>query len=231
MSRLFCLIVSVFVLLQGSSAFANGFPLSYPSRPAENQPPLFMLQKGLVVLDPGHGGKDVGTQSISKPRCQEKGLNLVTARQVRNFLQKLGYRVLMTRNDDTFVSLEKRAELANEWKPRVFVSIHYNAAPSAEAEGIEVFYYLSKEDKSRTLQSKKMAQAVLKQVIGETDAKSRGVKNGNYAVIRETKMPAILVEGGFVTNTDELKKLKDPTYIKKLAWGIAKGIDEYLKRN
>src|SRR5262245_5618010 len=84
-----------------------------------------LVQKFSIVLDPGHGGHDIGTQSISKPRYQEKSLNLVTARFVREYLQQLGYQVLMTREEDKFVSLDRRAQIANEHKPTLFVSIHY----------------------------------------------------------------------------------------------------------
>jgi N-acetylmuramoyl-L-alanine amidase len=193
------------------------------------KPPLLM-QKTLIILDPGHGGHDVGTQSISTPRYQEKSLNLITAQFVKRFLQQLGYQVFMTREEDVFVSLDKRAQLANERMPTLFVSIHYNSAPSAEAKGVEVFFYPSKDNKERLLKSKRLAQAVLRHVIEQTGAKSRGVKQANYAVIRETHMPAILIEGGFVTNEAELQKLKDPVYLKSLAWGIVCGIEEYLSK-
>lgn len=187
------------------------------------------LVKPLVILDPGHGGRDVGTQSISKPRYQEKHLNLTTAQFVKTFLLQQGYQVWMTREEDVFVSLEKRATLANQRNPVIFVSIHYNSAPSAEANGIEVFYYQSKENKERTDKSKRLAQIILKNALSQTRANSRGIKAGNYAVIRETTMPAVLIEGGFVTNEAELQKLKDPLYLKKIAWGITQGINEYLK--
>lgn len=194
------------------------------------KPPLF-VQNVTIMIDPGHGGHDIGTQSISKPRYQEKSLNLVTAKFVNEFLQQLGYRVLITREKDKFVSLEKRASMANEQKPTLFVSIHYNSAPSAEAQGVEVFFYQAKEMKERTLKSKRLAQAVLKNILAETQAKSRGVKHGNFLVIRQTTMPAILVEGGFVTNEAEMQNLKDPTYLKRLAWGIVRGIEEYLNKS
>jgi N-acetylmuramoyl-L-alanine amidase len=193
------------------------------------KPPLF-VQNFSIVIDPGHGGHDIGTQSISKPRYQEKSLNLVTAKFVRDFLQQLGYQVVMTREEDKFVSLEKRTMIANQHKPTLFVSIHYNSAPLAEAQGIEVFFYQSKEKKQRTLKSKRLAQIVLKNIITETQAKSRGIKQGSFVVIRQTTMPAILVEGGFVTNEAELQNLKDPTYLKRLAWGIVRGIEEYLSK-
>ena len=193
------------------------------------KPPL-LVQNFSIVIDPGHGGHDIGTQSISEPRYQEKSLNLVTAKFVEGYLQQLGYQVIMTREEDKFISLEKRAKVANECKPTLFVSIHYNSAPIAEAQGIEVFFYQSKEKKERTLQSKRLAYAILKNVLEETKAKCRGVKQGNFLVIRQTTMPAILIEGGFITNEAELKSLKDPVYLKRLAWGIVRGIEEYLSK-
>lgn len=193
-----------------------------------NSKPSFIVHKELIVIDPGHGGSDTGTQSISKPRYKEKSFNLVTAKLVRTYLTQLGYRVEMTREKDKFISLEKRSQFANEKKPSLFVSIHYNSAPSAKAQGVEIFHFQDWQNKQRSNASKKLAQVVLKSILKQTNADSRGVKNGNYAVIRETKMPAILVEGGFLSNEDELKKLKDPAYLKKMAWGIAKGISNYL---
>lgn len=224
-------------LLQAQPSYRSPLNLTKNSIVAPEQqstsikPPL-LVQNFSILLDPGHGGHDVGTQSISKPRYQEKSLNLVTAQFVKNYLQQLGYQVGMTREQDKFVSLDKRTQIANERKPTLFVSIHYNSAPSAEAQGVEVFFYQSKdkEKKERMQKSKRLAQAVLKNVIANTHAKSRGVKQANYVVIRDTMMPAILVEGGFVTNEAELEKLKDPTYLKRLAWGIVRGIEDYLSK-
>lgn len=194
------------------------------------KPPLF-VQKFTIMIDPGHGGHDFGTQSISKPRYLEKSLNLTTAKFIRDYLQQLGYKVFMTREDDKFVSLENRVKHANSVKPSLFVSVHYNSAPIAAAKGIEVFFYQPKDKKERTHKSKRLAQTVLKSLLAETKAKSRGVKAGNFQVIRQTKMPAILVEGGFVTNEAELQKLKDPAYLKRLAWGIVRGIEDYLSKS
>ena len=134
----------------------------------------------------------------------------------------------MTRTDDTFISLEQRALFANRLNPRLFVSIHYNSAPSKDAEGIEVFYYREEDDKTRETRSKQLAQAILKKTLQHTKAKSRGVKHGNYAVIRQTNMPAVLIEGGFLTNANEMDKIKSTAYQKSLALGIAQGIQDYL---
>ncbi len=188
-------------------------------------------QSPLIVIDPGHGGKDLGTHSKKTPKYQEKSLNLTTAMMVHQYLQKWGYQTIMTRKDDVFLSLEDRWSMANRLRSKLFVSVHYNSAPSVSAEGIEVFYYKSDEDQDRTKQSKKLAQSILNRVIKNTDAKSRGVKHGDLAVIRETNMPAVLIEGGFLTNADERAKLKDKEYVKKIALGIAKGIDDYVKKS
>lgn len=224
--------------IRSPSLDISKLPLLQTGKETKNKtqikPPL-LVHHLTIMIDAGHGGHDIGTQSISKPRYQEKSLNLVTAKFVRDFLEQLGYQVIMTREEDKFISLDKRAQMANELKPTLFVSIHYNSAPIAEAQGIEVFFYQSKEDhnkkeKDRVAKSRRLAHSVLKNVVHETKAKSRGVKHGNYLVIRETAVPAILVEGGFVSNESELQNLKDPVYLKRLSWGIVRGIEEYLNK-
>ncbi|HRD55840.1 MAG TPA: N-acetylmuramoyl-L-alanine amidase [Parachlamydiaceae bacterium] len=198
--------------------------IAFQPRPLNNY-----TTKELIVIDAGHGGEDAGTRSLTPPKYEEKSLNLATAFFLKEFLQKMGYVVKMTRSEDLFVPLAKRSSLANGWQPKLFVSVHYNAAESERADGIEVYYYQSEENKQRSTSSKKLADAVLAEVIQKTGAKSRGVKHGNLSVVRETLMPAILVEGGFMTNKNEMEKIKDPGYIKKLAFGIALGIDRYMK--
>lgn len=210
------------------------YPLSRPEIPP------FMAKQGvgykgdeeksryLIIVDAGHGGEDFGAHSMTKPKYQEKHLNLSTAKMLNSFLTQQGYRTIMTRNDDRFIALDKRAEFANEKNPTLFVSVHYNSAPSKEAEGIEVYFYRDEQDKKRTRDSRFLAQSILDNVIEHTQAKSRGIKHGNFAVIRETKMPAILIEGGFLTNEKEIQRIKDPLYLKKLAWGIAQGINAYF---
>ncbi len=200
-------------------------PVSKPS-----PPPVLTLRRGLIVLDAGHGGKDQGAISPFKPNYMEKSLTLVTTRLVKGYLEQMGYQIYMVRNADIAVPLKERAVIANKQKPLIFVSLHFNSAQNEEAEGIEVFYYKSEDNKGRTMSSKALAQSVLNKVLVETEAKSRGVKHGNLAVVRETNMPSILVEGGFLTNPSEMGKIKDPAYLKKLAWGVTQGIDNYLQK-
>ncbi len=187
-------------------------------------------KRELIIVDAGHGGKDAGT-SNKKDRYEEKVLTLETAFLISDALKQLGYKTLLTRSNDIFLPLETRAEIANSVNADLFVSIHYNFSSSASAEGIEVYYY--KENKSpnssRITQSKELAGEVLKKVIKNTGAESRGLKTENFAVIRETKMPAILIEGGFLSNPKERERLHDPRYLQELAGGIAHGVDQYLK--
>ena len=190
--------------------------------PRPGAPPL---SQTLIIIDPGHGGYDLGARMSA---CDEKSLALSTALLTKKHLTDMGYRVILTRSRDVFLPLEKRTSIANETKSKLFVSIHYNAARNSVAKGIEVFYYVS-ADKIRTGASKKLATRVLSKLIDKTVAESRGIKEGNFYVIRETKMPAILVEAGFMTHPEELHRLKDVSYRDKIARGIAEGIDSFFK--
>ena len=181
--------------------------------------------KPLVVLDAGHGGYDEGARVHS---CLEKRLTLTTVLMTKKYLTSMGYRVILTRSRDVYLSLPRRVAIANKNSGAVFVSIHYNSCPSADAKGIEIFYFDNKE-KGRSLASKKLGDYVLHCVLDETRAPSRGVKMGKFHVIRETDMPAILVEGGFMTNKDERTQLKDRAYLERIASGVAFGVDNYLK--
>jgi N-acetylmuramoyl-L-alanine amidase len=182
-----------------------------------------------IVLDAGHGGDDYGTHSVEKPKYHEKFLTLATALMVRDQLKKMGYQVIMTRSDDRFITLDQRAKIANSRRADLFISLHYNSAPSRKAHGAEIFFYNSKKDKGRASQSKKLATKVLGHLTKGGKRVSRGVKAGNFSVIRNTNMPAILVEAGFLTNADEMRHLGDPKNLNKIAWGIAKGVDEFLR--
>lgn len=183
-----------------------------------------------IVIDPGHGGNDRGTRSRS-PFCEEKRLCLQTARLVKKYLDQLGYHVVMTRNTDSFIPLPRRVEIAEQSRSSVFVSIHYNSARNPTANGMEIFFYDSKQDHSRSVASKRLAEAILPGLIRRTNANSRGVKKGNYYVLRESIVPAIIIEAGFVSNPQECALLRTLTYQDRIARGIADGIDRYFKMN
>lgn len=181
-----------------------------------------------VVIDPGHGGHDGGASTLHGQMMHEKFAALSTSLMVRDYLRQKGFRVLLTRDDDRFIPLKKRAGFSNEQAANLFVSIHYNAALTPTAHGIEVFYY-NKGDPMRVEASKRLAQKVLDRVIGVTGARERGVKHGNFSVIRNTVSPAILFEGGFLTNAGEAMKIRNASYQSKIAKGIAKGILDFVK--
>jgi N-acetylmuramoyl-L-alanine amidase len=178
-----------------------------------------------IVIDPGHGGDDFGTKV---GHTIEKVINLKTAEYVAALLRKSGFEVLMTRKKDVFISLADRVDLANRSKASLMVSIHFNAAQSKEAEGLEIFYF-KYPILERKNHSKNLADLVMRFVLNLTKAKSRGVKTGNFCVIRDTQIPSILVEGGFLTNERELEKIRQDQYLKSLAQGIVDGIEAYLK--
>jgi len=178
----------------------------------------------VVVIDPGHGGFDLGAHTNF---CEEKEACLRTAHYLRRHLEKRGYRVIMTRNRDEYLPLKTRAKIANDAKCQVLVSLHYNAAQSSKAHGLEVFYF-PKAEPWRKKRSKQLAAILLDKLLTQTGALSRGVKEGNFCVIRETDMPSVLVEGGFITNEIEQKKIKDDRYLNKIAVAIANGLDHYF---
>ena len=181
--------------------------------------------KPLIILDAGHGGADEGAKVNT---FIEKQLTLMTTVMIKKHLEEMSYRVIMTRNKDIYLPLQRRVSIANKTKGSLFVSVHFNSSPSLEAKGIEIFYFDSKE-LWRTRASKRLANCILCRIIDQTDAVSRGIKQGNFHVIRETDMPAVLVEGGFITNKEERGHLRDKAYLDRLAVGVAQGIDKYMK--
>ncbi|MCX6995409.1 MAG: N-acetylmuramoyl-L-alanine amidase [Chlamydiae bacterium] len=184
----------------------------------------------LIVIDAGHGGKDDGCSNPIE-EIDEKMLTLRVASYLECYLGRLGYSVAMTRSNDLFVSLKERVALANDINADLFVSVHFNGSKNAQAKGLEIFYYDDKENPERRNYSKELAEDVLPAIIGITGRKSRGVKMDNFCVIRETRMPAILIEGGFLTNPEEAEVVQKEEYIKSLAYGIASGIDKFVKEN
>jgi N-acetylmuramoyl-L-alanine amidase len=199
---------------------------------SQNQKRQYSTPKEIIiVIDSGHGGQDPGSQSVLIPHDKEKTLTLRTALRVQESLKRSGYTVKMTRAKDVFIPLPLRVKFAHDMKAEIFVSIHFNHAPNAKAQGIEIYYYKSAKNVARSNQSKELATLVLHRIVATCQAPSRGVMHGDFHVVRETKIPAILIEGGFLSNQLEAKKLKSPQYVRLLALSIAKGIDDYARKN
>ena len=175
-----------------------------------------------VFIDAGHGGTDPGALGYG---YRESDLNLQVAKKVESKLKSKGIDVKMSRSSDIFYSLSERAEMANDYGADAFVSIHQNSAEAKSANGIETYYNRKKEE------DRPLSNDIQKQVISQTGANNRGVKNAEFTVLVKSKMISALVECGFITNESEVKKLSDSSYQDKLATGIANGIEEYLKSN
>ena len=175
-----------------------------------------------VFIDAGHGGTDPGALGYG---YRESDLNLQVAKKVESKLKSKGIDVKMSRSSDIFYSLSERAEMANDYGADAFVSIHQHSAEAKSANGIETYYNRKKEE------DRPLSNDIQKQVISQTGANNRGVKNAEFTVLVKSKMISALVECGFITNELEVKKLSDSSYQDKLATGIANGIEEYLKSN
>jgi N-acetylmuramoyl-L-alanine amidase len=183
--------------------------------------PSVDYSKFTVVLDPGHGGADCGAIYEG---VNEKDINLAVALKVRSLLEQAGVNVIMTRDEDVTVGLYTRAPLANDAQADIFVSIHSNASSTSNTvQGIYTCYYADATpgcDLAETLQAA---------VISSTGAFDRGLQcHPDYVVLRYTKMPAVLIEMGFMSTPAELSCLMDDGYRDSLASGIAGGILNYL---
>ena len=198
-----------------------------------------------IVLDPGHGGFDKGAGSSFG---SEKTYTLDVARQLRPLLQAKGFKVIMTRETDVFIPLDVRARIANATKDSIFVSIHFNATGSnPSATGFEIFSLTprgapSTNDESLALhfvnmqagspveaQSFELAAVVYHSMCGHfLQEFDRGIKRARFAVLRRTQIPAILVEGGFLSETSgDAKRIADPEWRKQLADSICIGLEGY----
>jgi N-acetylmuramoyl-L-alanine amidase len=174
-------------------------------------------QGSVVVIDAGHGGKDTG--AIGATGDNEKDLTLSIANLVTSDLQKDGVKVIETRDDDSYPTLQDRVDLANNSNANLFLSIHMNSfLPSAH--GTETWY--------DTPQSADFANTLHSHLIAATGFTDRGVKSTGYYVIKNTKMPSSLVEVGFITNPTENSQLLNADFQQKVAKALADAINEYL---
>jgi N-acetylmuramoyl-L-alanine amidase len=196
-----------------------------------------------VVLDPGHGGHDKG--ATSGYGC-EKDFALDVARNIKPLLEAKGLTVKMTRDRDVFVPLELRARIANATRDAIFVSIHFNATNwNPAANGFEIFSLTprgapSTDDDALALRfmnmeagspvdapSLALSMCVHHSVVGHFSEYDRGIKRARFAVLRLTKIPAILVEGGFLTQRGESRLIAQSAWRQKLAQSIATGLMNY----
>lgn len=174
--------------------------------------------KKLVVIDAGHGGKDPGAISVTKNT--EKEFNLAVALKVEALLKKEeNIDFVLTRSSDTYPALSDRVKIANDLNADLFISIHANAG-SATASGVETYY--TRPD------SLALAEVMHKYLVASSGLSDRGVRSKSLHVTRETKMPAVLLECGYLSNSSDNAKLYTEDFQDRVAAGIVKGIKEYL---
>ncbi len=214
-------------------------PILYPAKNARGDP------LRVIYLDPGHGGRDSGNRAGDR---QEKAYALLLARELKDLLAKEGFEVHLTRSSDRFVELPDRPKAANRNHADLFISLHFNSTENdaANVKGVEV-YCLTPARASSTnaggrgadngafagnrfnRQNVLLAYEVQKALV-TGGAADRGVRWARFAVLRDAEMPAILVEGGFLSHPAESKQIGDAAYRRRLAQAIVKGVLAYRRQ-
>lgn len=205
------------VLWQGSTAVISNF------------------EKGhIVMLDPGHGGYDPG--AVTKQGVYEKSINLLIAHKVKEMLVPSGIEVFLTREADIDyvpdgvkgktskkqIDLNRRIEIAKNANADVFVSLHVNATAAGQESGSETFYHYQSES------GKRLAELIQQELIKIPGMNRRIAKPGDFYIIKNTTMPAVIVEVGYLSSLKEQKKLQQAWYQEQLARAIAKGISNFF---
>ena len=210
-------------------------------RPSEH---LMNLHVGTIVLDPGHGGKDRGSEG-QRPSV-EKQLSLDVCRRIRKLLINDSVSVQLTRVDDRFLELSQRSIIAKDMGGDLFVSVHFNSAGNTNASGVEVYALTAatcrstsdnggRKPDTRTYAGHRynasnalLAKHIHHQLLKATRANDRGLRRARFAVLREAPCPAILVECGFLSNAAEEDRILSSFYRQRVAEGIAAGIRDYI---
>jgi N-acetylmuramoyl-L-alanine amidase len=184
-------------------------------------PPTHRTTRALVVVDAGHGGHDPG--ALSAGGVHEKDINLQVAGRVAGILQQRGAGVVMTRQDDRFIELEERANIANRRNADLFVSIHSDSNPDHSRQGYTVYVARSAS------QDAYRAAGEINQALGAAGCESHGIREADYKVLVNTSGPAVLVEIGYLSNTQDCARLRSGPYQDRLAQAIANGILAYIR--
>lgn len=178
-------------------------------------------QTPLIIIDAGHGGEDEG---CCWDNIEEKEINLKLAEMLKSSLEELGFRVLLTRAEDAYISLEERVKIANEAEGDLFISIHQNASEDKTVQGVETWYCEESGEESRRLAKLMQQYAVL-----YSKGKDRGIVESDVLyVIRECEMPSCLIETGFLSNNKERERLITEEYAKKLVQGMSDAVQLYF---
>ncbi len=216
-------------------------PILSPSSVKTQPPPALRV----IAIDAGHGGQDTGTQN--KPfNLSEKVFTLDVANRLRALLVKEGYQVVMTRTDDRFIELARRAEIANKAGADLFISIHFNSvAGSSAVKGSETYVMTPRYQRSTSGAKREASDNIANpgnamdpwnsllgyhmhaKVLAELDSADRGFKRARFAVLRLVNSPGVLIEAGYLSNNEEARRIATPAYRAALAKALADGVKAY----
>ena len=190
-------------------------------------------EKVRIVIDAGHGGKDPGKVGIND--ALEKDINLQISLKLKQFLEEEDVEVILTREEDTGLydenasnkkvqDMKRRVELIEETAPLMTISIHQNSYHEESVHGAQVFYYTGSE------KGKELAEIIQQSLLNGTDPNNkRSAKaNDSYYLLKKTSSPIVIVECGFLSNSEEAQKLAADYYQEKLAWAIHMGVLQYI---
>ncbi|WP_179861645.1 N-acetylmuramoyl-L-alanine amidase family protein [Bacillus pseudomycoides] len=179
------------------------------------------ISKKVIVIDPGHGGNDPG--SIGPKGTKEKDITLKTAKNIQQKLEEKGITVILTREDDTFIPLKNRVAIAQNKSADIFLSIHYDGFTTNDVKGVTTYYY-------KGLKEQTLAHTIHENLFKHIQSKDRGVKSGDYYVLRENQKPSILLELGYITNPEDEERMNSQQFQADVASGIVNGVIEYFKK-
>lgn len=209
------------VIPETPTATGNEFTVVGAANTGTSQEPntsMVAIGKKIIYIDPGHGGNDHGCVYGG---VSEKDVDLEISMLLGAELEDMGYEVVYTREHDEYFSLSKRAKFANDCNADIFVSIHCNAYEDASVNGFDVYY-------NKVASADALAEQVFNSMEDKLDARARSYTYGSYQVLRQSKMPGILIEMGFLSNAEERKNLCDEEYQSLAAVAIAEALHEYF---
>lgn len=178
------------------------------------------LYNKTIVIDPGHGGIE-NTGVVGPTGTNEKDVNLNIAMELKDYLEELGAKVVLTRKEDIYVPLSDRAETANKVRPDFFLSIHMNSFGNSSISGTEIYHY--RGDKEGEI----LSNFIIEKMTGDLKTVNKGVKTEDFYLLRSVTTTSVHLEVAYLTNPHEEEKMRDKEYISKVAKSISKGITEY----
>lgn len=191
-------------------------------------------EKTCIVIDAGHGGKDPGKIGVNGEK--EKELNLQIAKKLKKNLEEKNFKVVLTRDSDEGLysedarnkkveDMKKRCEIIDDAEPVFTISIHQNSYPEEYVKGAQVFYY------GQSKEGEELAKILQASLIENLDKENNRTAKANesYYLLKKTSSPTVIVECGFLSNSEEASQLSDSKYQQKIADAICQGVNKYLK--